>query len=68
MRNCIICNKETEGSVDMKGMKRKFICQPCVDQIERDIKEYAFLQIKKDMGTTTYYFLDELTIKAFGGR
>jgi len=31
MTNCILCNKETEGSVGAAGIKWSCICQSCKD-------------------------------------
>jgi len=31
MKNCILCGKETEGSVGAAGIKWSMICQPCKD-------------------------------------
>lgn len=32
MKKCILCNKETTGSIGAAGIKWDFICQPCKDQ------------------------------------
>lgn len=31
-KNCILCGKETEGSIGAAGIKWSCICQPCKDQ------------------------------------
>ena len=31
MKNCILCGKETEGSVGAAGIKWSMICQSCKD-------------------------------------
>lgn len=35
MKHCILCNKETEGSIGAAGIKWSMICQPCKDIEDR---------------------------------
>jgi hypothetical protein len=35
MKNCILCNKKTQGSAGAAGIKWSFICQPCKDKEDR---------------------------------
>ena len=32
MKECILCNKQTEGSIGAAGIKWPNICQPCKDK------------------------------------
>lgn len=32
MKNCILCNQSTEGSIGAAGYKWSCICQPCKDK------------------------------------
>jgi hypothetical protein len=36
---CILCNKDTEGSVGAAGIKWNNICQPCKDKEDRALAE-----------------------------
>jgi len=35
MKDCILCGKQTEGSVGAAGYKWSFICQPCKDSEDK---------------------------------
>jgi major membrane immunogen (membrane-anchored lipoprotein) len=41
MRNCIICKKETQGSIGAAGIKWACICQPCKDETDKDALQIA---------------------------
>ena len=36
---CIICNRETEGSIGASGIKWRCICQPCKDIEDRALAD-----------------------------
>ena len=35
MRKCILCGKQTEGSIGAAGIKWSCICQPCKDKEDK---------------------------------
>ena len=45
MAKCILCHKETNGSVGAAGIKWSMICQPC-----KDIEDNALLNRIKGEG------------------
>lgn len=38
VKNCILCNKPTTGSVGAAGIKWSMICQPCKDKEDDALK------------------------------
>ena len=46
MKDCILCGKQTEGSVGAAGYKWSFICQPCKDSEDKDIIPVGFADWK----------------------
>jgi len=39
MRKCILCGKQTEGSIGAAGIKWSCICQPCKDKEDNFLAE-----------------------------
>ena len=37
MKPCILCGKQTEGSIGAAGYFWSFICQPCKDKEDNDL-------------------------------
>jgi hypothetical protein len=44
--SCLICGKETKGSVGKAGLKWIFICQTCKDEEDRLLEEKIKYQKK----------------------
>jgi hypothetical protein len=35
MKNCILCGKQTSGSIGAAGLRWSMICQPCKDKEDK---------------------------------
>lgn len=46
MKNCILCNQLTAGSVGVAGIRWASICQPCKDKEDKALEELLILQAK----------------------
>lgn len=46
MKTCMLCGKETEGSVGVAGIKWSTICQPCKDREDKALLERVEVQAK----------------------
>ena len=39
MKKCILCNKETEGSIGAAGIRWPFLCQECKDKEDKILSD-----------------------------
>lgn len=39
MKNCILCGKQTEGSIGAAGFRWSIICQPCKDSEDKALAD-----------------------------
>jgi hypothetical protein len=44
MRKCVLCGKETKGSIGAAGIKWTMICQPCKDIEDNNLKKQIHSQ------------------------